>query len=458
MITKAGPIDGLEHTFIQPIVKQIVNDLNTKIIKDPNASFYNLGNYQHENVNVGDNIDDNTIQGPMLYVEYEIEDDEDMMPGTSSYNPMNKIFLLDKENGFNVRPSYRPIKLTITLTYKSRSKTNFNRIIQRLRTHYDNSGYSIAHNLEYSYLIPNNVLLLINDIKDLKDSSMNLHDYINSISLYKLDYTVKRGSDRTTPVFRGRFNNIFGYIETNPSDLEIEKQDDPYYSMGFKYVVNIKQPDMLFIQYPIIVNNKKLPSKWLPEYSIGKSIEHAEGKINISDIIGNYNRLRDNNVTMHRIPTYDNFYPLPYDDNAFIRIVSILLEIDPNKPNYLFNIDDLKYIGFPLVFIEYLKLCGDTDLFNFYMSLVYIELYNHNDKKDHGLYKDENNNIFATKPLDIKGSYHLVINILNDKAFISYYGKSKLDQNKIDRDNIIIDEYKLPIKGIGKNILPTKIQ
>jgi len=458
MLTKACPIDGLEHTFIQPIVKQVVGDLNNKIIKDPEASFYNLGNYQHENVNVGDNVEDNTIQGPMLYIEYNIEPNEEMLLGTSTYHPLNKIIILDRSNGFNIRPSYNPIKLSITITYKARSKTNHHRLIQRLRTHYNNSSYSMAHNLEYSYLIPNNVLALISDINKIKNTDIELHDYINTISLFKLDYTVKRGSDRKTPVFRGVFNNIFGYFETNPNEIEIEKQDDPYYSSSFTYTIEIKEPEILYIQYPIIINNKKLPDTWLPKYNISKTIKNAENEISLSNIIGDYKRFRDNNITMHRVPSYDNFYPLQYDSTNLIRLTSILLEIQPTRLDYLFNINDLKFIGLPLLFIEYLKLCPDKELFEFRESLVYIELYNFNDKKEHGLYQDDEYNIYATKPLDIKGSYHLVINILNSKSLIRYYGKGQEDNDKINRDKVIIDEYHLPIKDIDNNILSTRLR
>jgi len=453
MITRAGPIDGLEHTFIQPVVKQIVADLNTKIVRDPDASFYNLGNYETEGVDVGDNVEDNTIYGPMLYVQYEIEDDEGLMLGTSTYNPANKIILLDRSNGFNVRPSYRPIKLTIKVTYKSRSKTNYNRIIQRLKAHYDNSGYSMVHDLEYSFLIPTNIIALIKDINDLKDNDLSLREFIDSISLYRLDYTKTHGSSREMPVFRGSFNSIFGYFNTNPSELVIEKQDDPYYSMEFDYVVSIKKPDNLFVEYPIIVNNKTLPSVWLPDEAIGKVVGQAESNVSISDIIGDYNSFKDNNTTMHRVPTYDNFYPMQYDDSAFIRIVSILLKVDPNNPNLLFNIDDLKYIGLPLVFIEYLKLCDD-ELFTFYSSLVYIELYEFDDKKDKGMHKDEDNNIVTTKPLDINKGYHLVINILNDKNLIEYY---RNDVDKVKRDKIIIDEYKIDMRELITNSIQITI-
>jgi len=297
---------------------------------------------------------------------------------------------------------------------------------------------------------------LVKDVNTLKDNDLSLHDYIDSISLFKLDYTKKANTTRSTPVFRGSFNSIFGSIDTNPSDLTIEKQDDPYYSMEINYSVKIKQPDNLFIQYPIIVNNKRLPKLWIPDESAGKSVSNAESNVSISSVIGNYNRLRDNNIVMHRIPTYDNFYPLAYDDKNFIRIVSILLEIDPSNPSLLFNIDDLKFIGFPILFIEYLKLC-DNEVFHLYNSLVHVELYENNDKKDYGLYKDDSNNVRTTTPLKVKGTYHLVINVINEKTLITYYG-SGLSVNKVNRDKIIIDEYKLPIKDIEKNVSAIRIQ
>ena len=458
MITRIAMIDGLDHTFIKPIVNKVRDDISYKIIQDPDAYNYNKGNYDKEGVTVDDNVADNTISGPNLYYTYEVEEDEGMSLGTSTYNPLNKIILYDKDTKLGIRPNYKQVNITLTLTYQTRSRTFAQRVINRLKTYYDTSGYTMVHSLPYSYLLPNNILTLINDIKELKDPSMTLEEYINSICLYQLDYTVNHGNNRRVPVFNGVFVNIFGSFETNPAEIELEKMDNESYSVEFTYKITVKEPISLTVQYPIIVNNKKLPDIWIPDKSVAKPVDNAENIISIANIIGDYKSMKNNQHAMVHVPSYDNFYPLLYDDNSMLRLVCILLEVDVTTPNFIFNVKDLKYIGLQELFINYLLKCDETELFLFSHSLIHIELYDGNDKKDYGLYKDDDGNIKTTKPLLSTGSYHLVINVVIDKAFINYYSQTYSDSRKIIRDQEIIQVYKFPMKDIGRNILPTKIQ
>jgi len=458
MITRAAVIDGLDHTFIKPIVNKVRDDISKKIIQDPDAYNHNVGNYDKEGVTIDDNVVDNTISGPMIYYSYEVHEDEDMSLGTSTYNPLNKIFLYDKETKLSIRPNYKQVNIMITFNYKTRSRSAIRRVRDRLKTYYDTSGYTMVHNLPYSYLLPNNILTLINDIKELKDPSMTLEEYITSIGVYKLDFTVNHGSERRVPVFNGVFTNIFGSFETNPEDIELEKQDNEYYNVEFTYKIIVKEPVNLVVQYPIIVNNEKIPDMWLPDEVVGRPVDNAENIISIANIIGDYKSMNDNQHAMVHIPSYDNFYPLLYDDHSMLRLVCMLLEVDPATPNLIFNINDLKYIGIPSLFINYLLKCDETELFLFSHSLIHIELYDGNDKKDYGLFIDDDKNIKTTKPLSISGSYHLVINVVIDKAFINYYSESFSDSSKVIRDQELIQVYKFPMKEIGRNILPTKIQ
>jgi len=457
MITRVSVLDGIEHTFVQPIINTIRDDLNRKIIKDPEAFSYDVGNYNRENVEVTDNTYDNTIGGPVLSYTYEITPDENMRLGTNTYHPLNKIMLLDRTNGFNVRPNYKGIDLTIHFTYKTQSKTLAQRVISNLQAYYDISGYTMAHNLPYSYLIPNNVLALINDIKALRELDMDLMGYIDVISIYKLDRTINRGSNYSVPVFRGVFNNIFGMFEEVPSDVNIEKQDDAYFDVSFSYKVSIKQPYSLTVQYPIIVNNKRIPDRWLPRETIAKQIDHAEDKLDITHVISKYKSFKDNEAAMFHIPTYDNFYPLGYDRADMMRAVSILLEVDPDNPNLLFNINDLRYIGIPDSLINYMSECDSSELFEYHMALVYLELYDGNNKRDLKLYKDEDGNIKTEEPLLITSSYHLVINFITDRSVIYYFSPTNRDETKVERDETLIALYKLPVSSFNEKILNTKL-
>ncbi|RKY71327.1 MAG: hypothetical protein DRP97_02265 [Candidatus Latescibacterota bacterium] len=457
MITKTAVIDGLEHTFIQPILNKVRDDISRKIIQDADAFNHNIGNYENEGVELGDNVYDNTIGGPLLYYTHEVTEDEGMQLGTSTYHPLNKIILLDKDNGFNLRPNYKAITITITFTYKTQSKTMAHRVLNRLKTYYDNSGYTMAHNVPYSYLLPNNILSLINDIKSLKDDAMELNNYIASISKFKLDLTIKRNSNYKVPVFRGNFNNIFGLFESIPNDIDIVKQDDAYFDVEFTYKISVKEPISLSVQYPVMVNNKALPDIWIPTKFIGKAIGNAENVININNIIGNYESLKDNSLAMVHVPTYDNFYPLRYDNGTLIRLVSILLEVDVNDPTLIFNVNDLRFIGLPILVIDFLNECDADELFIFSRCILNIELFENGDKKDYGLFKDSNGNIKTTVPLKKEASYHFIINVVNDRGYIKHYSPTNPDEVKVARDNSLIYVYRLPVKEIWNNTIGVKI-
>jgi len=104
MITRITVVDGLEHTLIGPIVKQVVHDINSKIIKDPDPYYYYKINYENENAGFTDYNYDNTLGGPTIDISYEIEENEELKPGTSTYIPLNKPIIIDKDNGFTVYP------------------------------------------------------------------------------------------------------------------------------------------------------------------------------------------------------------------------------------------------------------------------------------------------------------------------------------------------------------------
>jgi len=285
-------------------------------------------------------------------------------------------------------------------------------------------GYTIVHNLSYSYLIPQPVRDLIKDINKLKDPTLSFKEYLDSVSVEKLDYTIKRNSDYSVPAFRGVYANIFGNIETNPGDIKIEKNDVPEYIIEFEYKITIHYPHSLSIQYPILINNKSLPNKWLPKQRYATFVDRGEGVLNIIEVLKGYLKFKNNDIVMHRIPDYDNFYPNMYDNSYYMRLVSILLQTDETNPNFIFNLDDLKYIGIPPYLVDYLKTTNDKELFTFGQALIYIELYDSNIKKDLGLYKDENNNILSTIPLSKGNSYHIVINLILDKGVINYFRES----------------------------------
>ena len=438
MITKIAMLSGVEHTVLIPMINKVTEDINKKIIKDDKAFINNITQYDNDDAEMANNLYNPDLGKTMLEVSYDIEDNEDLAMTTSTYKPVNKIILLDKDNGVSLRPRYVSSDITIKFKYYSKSKIAVKNIKSRLRTYYLTSGYTIIHELPYSFLYPSSILSLLKNISKLKN--MELFNYIESNVTYKIDYAVKRGSDYKVPSFRGIEAGIMGSMSTEPKDITIEKDDKTYYTLEFDYIINIQRPMALAVQYPILVNNKKLDDIWLPKEELAVSREPSNNKFDIRNVIGKFYRGGKNtNDILYRVPTYDNFVPgFTKYDNDRIKLISLLIEVNPSDNKLLFNIDDLKYVGMPEFILEYMKLSRDVKLFKLGYSLFYINLYEGNYIRDKKLYLTDTNDIKTLESLDSSKTYHLLISVVTDLGLL--YFSNKTDSPELTEAKVICDK------------------
>ena len=455
MITRTAVIDGLDHTFIMPIINSVKDDIKRTIMHDSDIFDHHVTMNNISDSEFEDYLYDNTLGGPTLNIAYEVEYKEENRKGTSIYTPLNKIILIDKDNGFNIRPNYVTATLHLKFRYIGQSRILIQRMVNKLKTFYDFSGYTLTHDLNYSFLIPNVVLGLMDNINKLKDTNLSLNEYVNSITPGGIDIAIKPNSDREVPVFRGYMDSIFGYLDDQPADLTIDKNSDTSYSVEFAYSLTVKIPNSLTIQYPILVNNKPIDKHWLPAERMAVKVDKAEGKLNIIDIIRNYHEFKSSYTALYKVPTYDNFYPKEYiRGDLKLPLISILLSVDPNALNNILSLDSLKYIGLPDCLITYFKSRQGNELFEISNSIFLLELYKNNNVANYGL-NVVGNEIIADKPLDITKSYHIVISIMLDKGMVGYYRHDLLDKDKVQEDDILLD--KLHIKLKYTNDIPIRL-
>jgi len=442
MISKLAVIDGIEQTVINPMINDIVRDINNQIIQDKDAFINKETVYNKENVEFADYIYDNAIGGSNIDVNYEIIENEDFNVKSSVMKPINKIFLLDKDNSLHVRPVYINTDIELTFTYRGQNKSQLLAIKNRLRLYYNNSLYRLIHNLNYSFILPSNLMSLLENVNRLKNNgTVSIEDYIKSISVYKIDFTTTRNKDYKAPVFRGKQLNVIGIFLDEPKDLTVEKADVPEYSLTFKYIVTIQKPIGMLIQYPILINNKPLDSIWLPNNYVLTPKLNANNELDIANIV-NISLSEDNTIRdfIYKVPEFDDFTPLPFEkDYNRVRLMSILIEVNSDDLYTILNLEDLRYVGLPDKIIDYLKL-NKNDIFEFANSLFYIELFEFDYVKDLGLYIDDEFNIKTTKPLDITKSYHILINIMTNLNFINYPTD---DNTKLKNDIELLDYYNI---------------
>ena len=418
MVTRAALIEGQEHTIITPIIKKITDDINRQLVQDSDSFLYLKTKYEEEGIDVPDYLYDNTLGGPNIDIEYTIEPHEVIKYNFNHINPMSNPILYDPDTRFTVRPYYQMVDIKITFTYRTQSKQQALNLKNRLYTFFISSPYKLIHDLEYSYQLPYSIITLANEIKTLKEFKGSVYDYLENISLFNLDYSIKRGSNYKIPTFRGIEKGRLGYLLTDPTESPInpEHNDVPEYKISFDYMVSFHMPKGLWVDIPMLVNNKRISNIWLPKEKVTTIVEKEDNRLNITDNILKYiSGERTVEDIIFKIPSNDQFSPLAcvskYD--YVIRWLSLLLEIDKNDLYTLFNLNDLKYIGVDDYIIDYMKRYKDK-LFKIGGCGIYLELLEYNNVKDYGLYVDKDFNIKSTNPLDIKGIYHMVFSFITD--------------------------------------------
>ena len=420
MVIRLAILDGLEHTVINPVVNEIVKDINTRIIQDKNLFKYKESMYSDENVEVPDNVYDNGIGGSTLDINVETKDDDDLSTLLDVYKPINKILFLDSDLGLQIRTQYTATELTISLKYRTQSKTSALNVINRLKVLYKNSQFTFTHNLPYSFMLPKNVITLLENIDSLKDN-LGVKEYIKSIANYKYELSTTRDNRYQVPTFRGSQFGVRGMFDNIPTELHESKESTPEYSLDLTYIVTIQKPLAVSIKYPILVNNKLIDKMWLPKSELAVVMDTEVSEFNIVDIIDTViNDPASSYDKLFKIPTYDTWVPDGlYVNLGKVRILSMLLEVNPDDLYSIFNINDLVHIGIEDKLLEYMRTKSGDELFVFGKSIFLFELYEVDDIKDYGLYMDVDYNIKTTKPLNIKKTYHIVMSVIANIDYLN---------------------------------------
>lgn len=461
MVTRAALIEGQEKTVVTPIIKKITEEVETLVLGNAKATNYLKTNYDKENVNVGNNVYNNTLGKPLLEINYEIKPLETLTVNTSRIFPLSKPILYDKDTKFTVTPYYQEHEITVNFTYSSKSKQQILNIKNRLYTFFINSEYKLYLDLPYSFQLPYSVLILANEIKTLKGSELDLIDYIKSIKTEYLDISFLRSNIKwRIPTFRGIQINRICNIMTDPREIEVEKQDQPQYSIQFQVLTTYHQPMGVFTDIPFMVNNKPINQIWLGKQQAFKDINVNHNGINFLTYLNNIyltGRLDSSNII--KIPLNDEFAPVFDGSSAFDDIIwlSILITIENNDPDKLFNLNDLNHIGIPKSLVKYMKKYKDN-LFKFGGCGIRLELYEFNYIKDKQMYTDDKYNVKVKLKLDKTKIYHVVFRFVTNMTLLSdltYEQKeetkklfSKLGIIVHDDDNNAIARHKYTPNGI----------
>jgi len=435
MIKRLVMLDGIEYTVHRPILTSVVNDLKKSIFKDEDIYTIYLNNLEDSDFDSTKNIYNNEVKNKILEISAEIISNEDMAMTNNVLRNNHNPILLDNDIMFKVMPNTINTVFNITLKYIDHSKSNIVKLLNHLKLTTINDSYYDQHNVEYYYDLPVNLLNLIRNIYTLKtNASTPYYPYLNEIAVDSIDYVNSRTGDYSIPVIRER-QPVMGNFETDFfSKNKIDKDDHGWY-VELEYKLTIDIPTNLLIEYPILVNNKSIDKKYIPEDK-HKHIDLIKGASNVIDalagITGSYfNDRISNNEAIINFPIADEFTPGISNKPDMFRLISFMCMLDETKLSMLLNLQDIDNIIINKSIIEYMKTRVGNSLFNPYEDIFHFELFENNTLVDKKLFLDNDFNIKSKLPLDITKTYRLVLNTmynLNDIPYLDGLTTSKLSE------------------------------
>lgn len=446
MYSLKADLQGIEETVTRPMLVSVVEDIKKLLgLRKEVYTIFNVkDNIVKQKTATGQVIGKNTMTTDRISIEYEEETEDVSGKRLTSARPDFAYIYQDKDVGSYVMPIYHSRQMRISFTYSNKSKSKIFGIANKLKLYTSSDGYDQLHDIEYSYIIPNFVNKLLIEINNLKNTreedvtnKLTLEQYIDKHFDDRIDFanTLDADIEKTELSIREAQVDIEGYIADDVDSIKPEYDDgSSYWSISFSYEFVYEKPVSLLIHYPMLVYNHVI-SKFFRDFHSEKpkKTKNAIRTGRVRELYNIIDREQDPNDPLtlrHReqylkIPEIDKVN-LPRLGNVYLRLCSILIQVDEEDKTNLFNINEVPGLKIKKQYKAFLIKARD------YISkececMFYFELWKNGEKDYHNkICLNEQGELTTMYDMDIKGTYRVTLSVLMDPDLLSTKGKNML--------------------------------
>lgn len=420
-----------EETIDRPILTSVVEDIKNYLgyTNDVYTVYDEKDSIYRKKSIAGELKSPNTLPNESIVIDAT----EDIIDDYSRYlgyiNPDTKPFYTDNDIDAGAKILYHKKKLNISFKYDSKSKSDVNALINRLRTNSVTEDYYITHNLEYSVILPIKYMKLLNHINTLKNNELKLGktlaDYISET--FDSRATVIGSLDgniyKDDVALRERQVSVIGYISDDISNIKKEYNENTNtWSVNFTYSVEYEKPTMFIVNYPLVVFNQLIDRDYritMDSVPNRLTVRTPANEAIYNSIISipRLNKLYNGQYVV--FPSNDTETISPPTPN-YVRVATAIALVEKDNLKKLFNLEDIRGFKFKDSFIEFI-VCSELDYIGKpYQSMIYIEiLKNGKPDYDNEVYIDKDLNLTTKLDLDPKSIYRVGVNILTDLSILS---------------------------------------
>jgi len=413
-----------------PVATQIARDVMRVCDIDPNTPLYMKDEFDSVKQPGGNPNADSVVKfnsdSQIVVVARDTLQNDSITNQTVRTNDQPP-YLEDRKLGFSIRPVMLVSNLQLTFTYRAASRQEAMAWRDEQAIRKAEYRQAMHHEINYKVPIHDSVLGLVAHIHELREKIAGYGDtfpeYFKSISCVETssDGTYDGDIEKTTITVPHRQDEITGWFDFDEIPQETKKDQSTTWEIEFTYNIRYKRCTHLYLAYPLMVHQTLINSQhFSKERKYDLDDLEMYGGIGIAALHQVLKRTQlpplEASCGM-RFPHWDEWMPGYRTQPAWtIPAATWMIGLDPKDPQDIINLDQIPDVRFTLEMLQYLKDShktlnvrgGASVLFTLYADSVPMA--------EKILTIDENLNVRATVPLDLRKQYHLRMN------FPTFYG------------------------------------
>lgn len=429
-----------EFSIFNNIYYKIIEDVAKVVDLDPKALHILYKDIDQSKTDLDTNVSTKTeenrpktVSKKRVRVNVNQEYDEDDINTTAIHRDEHIPIFYDGLTNVVITPIYIQMNAELEFTYTSPSKTEVARIRDMIRIHLSNTRNIGSHEVEYSMIVPDDVITFIEDVYDLRNRLIpeDIADYFKTHSTNRMHLLTDMSNEGNAKfAIREKQVRIIGHFEFSPTPEKADRnttENTTSFSFSYRFSVNI--PRGISVRYPLMICNKMLPEKYwshLEEKAQANLIKRNTQEAYIGFSMQNLsrfesNRQLENNMNLNlpvKLPACDDFISKQGHKGYGIAI-SMLIEVDEDDKRTLFNLRDLDNYHLNSRVIEYISSRGRERITYPYLSHLYIGLHQDNKHYDNSILEiDENLEVRSKVELSLISPVRVTISICIDLSYL----------------------------------------
>lgn len=334
----------------------------------------------------------------------------------------------DRNLGVTIRPVYVQSDVSINVKYRCTSKNEAKRWRDEIRLRMSIMRTPTLHTATYHYLLSKSFYHLLQVIHQKREAvagyNESFEDYLLNHSTGRLTVLGDLANKNTALAISERQNQIVGNWNFEGFPEKIEKEDEGTWAISFNFRFNYQRPAAAMMRYPIIVHNQLLAKQYiaLPNdqtnlYQRQSTFSNSLGAM--SQFEAQLQAWQFMRPGQHiRIPDYDDFV-LKDPSNSMGTVFVALCTVDPKDQKTILNLNELGDIRMDADVLKFIQEVEYPYVTNPFQSVIQFYLYRGNDIVGETLTCDQDLNLIANKPLDLRYPYRIRLSLVTDLALLN---------------------------------------